>query len=107
MLYVMNSSVVPNFGVYIYTPLTKEEAVKLLQEEGFVSAVGHEATAQFLSQLFNVDIPVNRVSVKMVGGDRAIVCRLRKRLEEGQVLHQIDEDMVELGLLVCVKEILQ
>jgi len=66
-----------------------------------VSAVGHEATARFLSLLVGIEIPVNRVAVKMAAGDRAVVFRVLMRLPEGKVLGEEELRQVpfEFGLL--------
>jgi len=65
--------------------LTLEE-VKDLLKEGYVSAVGHQATAEVLTLLTGTPIPVNRIAVSLSLGDRLIVFQLRVRLEEGRIL---------------------
>jgi len=105
MLYVLNSPILTSFGFYSYKPLSLAEAIELLKQ-GFVSAVGHEATASFLSQLTGVQIPVNRVQVKMQPGDRAIVFQVLQRLPEGKVLSEEELKAVpyRLGLLTMEGE---
>ena len=66
-------------------PISLEEAFRLLQE-GFVSAVGHPATAQVMSALLGVEIPPNRVSITIGPGDQLLVFQLAVRLAEGQIL---------------------
>lgn len=51
-----------------------------------VSAVGHEGTAQLLSQILGFQVPVNRVSIKLAPSDILIVFQLLTRLPEGRVL---------------------
>jgi len=96
-VYVLNSAVITTFGIYRYSPLSPEEAARLLSG-GFVSAVGHPETARVASELLGVEIPVNRVEVHMEPGDRAIVVRLRHRPPAGAEIHMSPEDY-ELGLL--------
>jgi hypothetical protein len=100
-VYVLNSPVCTGWGVFSFRPVGIEEAKRLLTE-GFVSAIGHEATAKALSKLLGMAIPLNRVAVRMEPGDKAIVFRLLKRIEEGRVLSsvaEIEEVGYELGLL--------
>jgi hypothetical protein len=105
-LYVLNTPVLTDWGEYSFRKLGEEEAVALLREEPFVSAVGHEATAHFLSWLTGISIPVNRVAIKMSEGDKAIVFRILMRLPEGKVLTEEELEMVsfEFGLLRKTKD---
>jgi Domain of unknown function (DUF1874). len=49
-------------------PIGPEEARELLTKFGFVSAIGHESTAAFLSQLLGLPVPYNRVAVQLGWG---------------------------------------
>ena len=69
------------------------DEVRKLLKQGFVSAIGHESTAKLISKIFNVDVPVNRIPVKLERGDRLIVVQLTERLPEGKVLS--DEEIQE------------
>lgn len=57
-------------------------------EGGFVSAIGHESTANVLSQLLGVDVPCERKQIALAVGDSAIIFSLKRRLAEGQVLSE-------------------
>lgn len=57
---LLNTSVLTNEGSYSYESLALEEARHLVAE-GFESAIGHEGTAEVLSELLKVSVPVNRV----------------------------------------------
>jgi hypothetical protein len=105
MLYVLNSPILTSFGFYSYKPLSLAEAIELLKQ-GFVSAVGHEATASFLSQLTGITISVNRIQVKMQPGDKAVVFQVLTRLPEGKVLstEELKEIPYRLGLLIMESE---
>jgi len=65
--------------------LSLEEAKGLLGR-GFVSVVGHQATAEILSVLLGVEVPFNRIAITMRAGDALLVFQLRVRLEEGRIL---------------------
>jgi hypothetical protein len=66
-------------------PLSLEEAKDLLKG-GFISVVGHQATAEILAILLGVEVPPNRVAITMREGDSLIVFQLLVRLPEGAVL---------------------
>ena len=88
MIYVLNSPVLTGYGCYEYQgPISVEEAARRLSGE-FDSAIGHAATAAFLSGLLGIDVPMRRKNIAMQPGDAALVLRLRgtKRLPEGGVL---------------------
>jgi len=61
------SAFTPGRGVYgggaatiLVEPISTEQAKRLLAD-GFISAIGHESTAAFLSQLLGIPVPFNRV----------------------------------------------
>ena len=95
MLYVLNSATLPLAGGKKYVikarELSIEEASKMLKSEPFISAVGHEATSQALSNVFGVTIPFNRTQITLQPGDKLISIILKKRLEEGKVIKTVEE----------------
>ena len=100
MLYIMNSPILTAPGRYAYELIDIERARRLLKEP-FESAIGHEATARFLSRLVGVKIPTQRISIAMRPGDCAIIFRVKQRLEEGEVLteEELRNTPYEIGLL--------
>lgn len=76
MLYILNSAVLTSFGCFDYQPMNPEEVSYLLRKEKFFSTIGYEETALALSELTGISIPVNRKTIKMETGDRAVVFRL-------------------------------
>ena len=99
--YIINSPILTEYGDWRFEgPLTLEQAKNTLTD-GFISAVGHAATAQFLGQLLGVSIPENRIQINLNKGERALVFRLKMRLEEGRVLqtHELANVPYEIGLL--------
>jgi len=92
-LYVVNTPIisVDEKIEEIYVKVRKisiEEAKELLRKSEFISAVGHEATASFLSKLFQVNIPYNRIYIKYRPSDKAICLKVLQRLPEGKVLSE-------------------
>ena len=90
-LYLSNAfslNMLPPEGATIKaSPISVGEAKALLQQ-GFISAVGHESTASIISLLVGVEVPTNRIAIKLSRGDSLIVFQIGIRLAEGQVLSQ-------------------
>lgn len=67
-----------------------------------VSAIGHQATADMISQLCNTTIATNRVAIKVGDNDELVVFQLKERLPEGKVLTKeelqklLEENKIEL-----------
>jgi hypothetical protein len=68
--------------------ISNEYALELVRKYSFISAIGHDATAKIISQILGVNIPVNRIAVKLQSGDIALVFQLLQRLPEGKVLSE-------------------
>lgn len=100
-LYLLNSSILTSYGVYNYKEVDLEKISKMLHEEEIISAIGHQATAEILSELLGIQIPFNRINVSMETGDKAIVFKLKQRLEENKTLtkEEMKDLDYELGLL--------
>jgi hypothetical protein len=104
MITLLNSSVLTNFGEYRYSPLSIDEAVALLKEEGFVSAIGHQETSNFLSSLTGITIPLNRKEYRQEPGEKALIIKIRRRLQVTEIL-KADEILpgdYECGLLIRI-----
>ncbi|MHB8552833.1 MAG: YddF family protein [Thermoplasmataceae archaeon] len=112
-LYIMNSPIITSYGAFDYVYMSKEKAKQIIKynrnslNEDFtgsgnvISAIGHEATAEFLSKVLGMPIPMNRIAVSMKPGDAAIVIKLLQRLPEGKILtaQEMNAIPVEFGYL--------
>jgi len=100
MKYLLNSMIVPvdfsalNVATVMMRRISLDEVRKLLSDGSFVSAVGHAGTAQLLTELLGVQVPVNRIAVQLKSGDIGIHFVLRERLPEGKVLSR--EELAKL-----------
>jgi hypothetical protein len=79
---------------------TVDEVRQLLLKENWLSAVGHEATATFLSRLLGISIPVNRVAIKAKPGDILVHLNLKTRLPEGRTLNEQELQQLEYDLII-------
>lgn len=99
---LFNGTVATTNGIYKISDIDKHRARKIIMREGFVSAIGHKSTAQALSDLISVDIPMNRINFKQEVGQKAIVIKLNKRPPEGIILNR--EEIEKIGYSLKLME---
>ena len=108
MLYVLNSATLPLVEGKAYLIKAKQlsikEASEILKKEKFISAVGHESTAQALSNIFGVNIPYNRIQIFLDNGDKLLSIILKKRLPEGTVI-KTAEELEQIGYTIWLFEV--
>ena len=92
---ILNTSIITTDGNYTLTTITTTQAQELAQNNQILSAVGHEVTAQVLTTLLGVDVPVNRIMYAQEVGQQAIVLKINGRIPEGKILSL--EDIEEIG----------
>ncbi len=105
--YILNSAVITAPGVYEYRLITPEEAREWLRQGDWVSTVGYAETAEALATLAGMEIPVNRVIIKMEPGDEALVFRVvlppgTPRITpemKGMLTREFIEQNSEIGIL--------
>ena len=100
-LYILNTPILTEYGKYDFRRADIPEVQVLLAQGNFTSAIGHDATATLMTQLTGVQIPVNRIAIKMQSGDTAVVFRVLTRLPEGKILSEEELTKVpcEFGIL--------
>jgi Domain of unknown function (DUF1874) len=101
--YLLNAPLLTSYGRYsFHGPLSVERA-REIAAEGFTSAVGHQATAERISELLGLPVGMNRQAVRMAPGEEALVFRLFSRLPEGVLLslEALRATPHEFGLLRC------
>ena len=76
-------------------PVGLGDVRKIVEKKVVASYIGHEATAALLTQLLSVSVPTNRAMYDPMPGDKAIVVRMRKRLEKPEDLKEIREGDIE------------
>jgi hypothetical protein len=69
-----------------FKKISLDEVKEILKTNDFTSIIGHESTAEVLSTLLDMEIPTNRINVRLEKGDTIIVFQLNQRLPENVVL---------------------
>ena len=69
------------------------------RDKAIRSYIGHEATAQLLTNILGREVPTNRAMYDPMPGDKAIVVRLKKRLEKPEDIKSVKEEDVEVLLV--------
>jgi hypothetical protein len=100
---ILNTTILTSDGEYSLKTISLEEARALIlgNENNLLSAVGHESTAQILTNLLGVEIKVNRIQFVQEAGQNALCFKLNGRPAEGKILslEEIEEIGYEFKLL--------
>ena len=105
VLAILNTSIITAYGEFRYIPLSLEDAQNVAQTAnmgyGVLSAVGHQSTAEILTELLEFEVPVNRIQFAQEPGQDALVFKLKGRAPEGAILSREEIDAIgyEFGLL--------
>lgn len=102
MIFLLNTSILTDFGIFSYAEVSLDIAKQYVEREGFHSAIGHQSTTDVISELLEINCPVNRVNFKQGFGDKALVFKLKGRPEEGKVLTRDEIEAIgySWGLLI-------
>jgi len=92
MIYLMSTTVIPSgsFGCWEIQSISSDEVAGVLQEKDFVSAIGHESTAKFMSEILGQPVEFNRLSVVPIPGDTFYCFKLDRRPPEGAILDRAE-----------------
>jgi len=88
---LLNAPVVTNFGEFSFKPVSDADAKEFIIKNGFTSYIGHQSTCDILTQLLEVDVPLNRTQYTQQPGEKALIFKLKTRPPEGVVLKTIEE----------------
>lgn len=87
-LALLNTSILTTTGAYTLADITLDQARQLATDNvnNLDSAVGHQSTAEIMTTLLGVDVPVNRQLFTQEMGQQALVFKLNGRPAEGKIL---------------------
>ena len=96
-LALLNTSILTTAGSYSLTDITLEEACELVADNigNLDSAIGHQSTAEIMTTLLGVEVPVNRQMFAQEVGQQALVFKLNGRPQEGKILST--EEIAAIG----------
>lgn len=98
---LLNASIVtPREGTIRQSRITLAEARELVAEHGYLSAIGHQSTADVLTELLSVPVALNRIEFEQHNGQMAIVLRLKSRPPEDAILSREDLEKIGFDLLL-------
>ena len=94
MLYIMSTTIIPAsaVGAWEVVPVTLACAQRIVKDHPFLSAVGHQSTAEIMTELLQQEVAMNRITVEPEVGDRFLCFKLDNRPPEGAIL---DRDTLE------------
>lgn len=92
---IYNGTVVTTDGLYRISPISVDAAKVLADKHALISAVGHQAAADLLTEILQITILPNRIRFTQQVGQLAIALKLNQRPPEGSVLSK--EEMLEIG----------
>jgi hypothetical protein len=105
-LTLLNTSVLTDYGTFVYQRLSLAEARRLVrawQQAGktIQSAIGHQATADLLATLLDWPVAVHRMEFTQTVDDLALIFKLKQRAPAGKVLDREEIEAIgyEFGLL--------
>ena len=96
-LALLNTSILTTAGEYHLTDITLDEARNLVKKhrDNLNSAIGHASSAEIMTTLLGVDVPVNRQMFVQEVGQQALVFKLNGRPQEGKILSA--EEIAAIG----------
>ena len=92
---LLNTSILTEDGVYALTTISLAEAKELVSKNSLDSAVGHTSTAEIMTELLGIEIPVNRQNFRQEVGQQALIFKLNSRPPEGNILTR--DEIEEIG----------
>ena len=100
-----NGTVATTNGVYRISDIDIDSAKRLVKEYSHISAIGHEATAEIITELLGVKISFNRIQFKQKVTQVAIAFKLNERPIEGVILSK--EEILKVGYSLKLMERLE
>ena len=85
-LAILNTTIATTDGVFEVKTIDLDTAKALVTSNSLDSAVGHQSTADVMTTLLGVNVPMNRQEFVQKIGQQALVFKLNKRPQEGHIM---------------------
>lgn len=82
---ILNTAILTADGEFSLRTISLQEAKETIQGREILSAVGHQSTAEILSELLCRKVSINRIQFTQEIGQKAIVFKINGRPEEGKI----------------------
>ena len=83
---VMNTTILVEDGLFRLHQISLEEAKAIVSSNEILSGIGHESTAEIITDLLGVQVPMNRINCGQAPGQIALCFKLNSRPKEGAIL---------------------
>jgi len=102
-LALLNTSIITTPGNYDLKQISISHARELVKGHILDSAIGHQSTADIMTTLLGVYIPVNRQQFCHEVGQQALVFKLNGRPEEGKILSVEDIESIGYSFMLLTR----
>ena len=102
---LFNGTVATTNGLYRIKDIDIESAKGYIKGNDYISAIGHEAPAEIMSELLGIKIPLNRIQFYQEIGQVVVVFKLNQRPPEGEILNR--EEIERIGYCLKLMERLE
>ena len=85
-LAVLNTTIATTDGTFKVKTIDLNTAKALVTSNSLDSAVGHQSTADVMTTLLGVNVPMNRQEFAQKIGQQALVFKLNQRPQEGHIM---------------------
>jgi len=99
---LMNTTVITVGGDYTLRSVTLTEA-RAMVAQGYQSYIGHESTAQIMTELLGVKVESNRQGWFPEPGDSALCFKLNSRPKEGAILTRDELESIGFSFKVLTR----
>lgn len=88
---ILNGAIITADGDYSCRTISLEKARQLIKSApGIISAIGHQATAEILTDILETEVLMNRINFVQETGQQALIFKLNTRPPEGAILSRSD-----------------
>lgn len=105
LLNVTIATSLPKLGaedaIYTYKAITRFDARHSVERLGHVSYIGHESTAQILTDLLETNVVVSREAYQQKVGETTICFKLAGRGPEGRILDRAEIEEIGYDFYLC------